>query len=164
MEPVRFGGGMVDEVGREDTTFGEIPYRFEAGTPNYPGSIALARAMEYLMAVGVEEIALREDRLTAYLEAVLRKIDGVTIMGGSQPKHGVVSAAVEGVHPYDLASFLDKWGIASRSGSHCAQPLLRSLGYEYVIRFSPAFYNTEEEIDLLADAMERSVKMLRKWN
>lgn len=164
MEPVRFGGGMVDQVGREDTTFGDIPYRFEAGTPNYPGSIALAKAMEYLLSIGLDEIAVREDKLTIYLEERLRRIEGITIMGGSLPKHGVVSAAVEGVHPYDLASFLDKLGIAARSGSHCAQPLLRSLGYEYVIRFSPAFYNTEEEIDILADAMNRSVKILRKWS
>ena len=164
MEPVRFGGGMVDVVGAADTTFGDIPYRFEAGTPNYPGNIALAKAMEYLASGGLEEIAVREDRLTAYLEETLRRINGVRIIGGTQPKHGVVSASVEGVPPYDLASFLDKWGIAARSGNHCAQPLLRSLGCESVIRFSPAFYNTQEEIDLLSEAMERSIKMIRKWS
>ena len=163
MEPVRFGGGMVDIVGPEDTTFGDVPYCFEAGTPNYPGNIALAEAMRYLKEIGLEEIAAREDALTADLEQTLRGIDGVQILGGSQPKHGVVSATVDGVHPYDLASILDKYGIAARSGNHCAQPLLRSLGYDAVIRFSPAFYNTREEINLLAKAMEKAVTMLRKW-
>lgn len=163
IQPVRFGGGMVDIVDLKDTTFGEVPYCLEAGTPNYAGDIALSEAMRYMNKIGLEEIAAWEKELTDELEETLRGMEGVTVIGGKQPKNSVVSVSVDGVHPYDLASVLDKFGIAARSGNHCAQPVLRKLGYESLLRFSPAFYNTREEIHILAQAMEKAVAMLRKW-
>lgn len=164
VRPVRFGGGMVDIVDVRNTTFADIPYRLEAGTPNYSGDIALAEAIKYINKIGLKIITQWETELTDYLEKAMRRIKDVKIMGGTQKKCSVVSVAVEGVHPYDLASILDKFGIAARSGNHCAQPLLKKLGYESVIRFSPAFYNTREEIDNLEQAMNQSIAMLRKWS
>lgn len=163
IEPIRYGGGMVDKVGLEKTSIGQIPVCLEAGTPNYPGIIAFEAAIHYLSEIGITQIASREAALTSYLERQLRDLSEVHIMGGSEAKYGVVSMVADGVHPYDLASVLDKYGIAGRSGSHCAQPLVRKLGYESIMRFSPAFYNTTEEIDFLKDSMKKALEMLRKW-
>lgn len=163
MRPVRFGGGMVDIVGTEDTSFAAPPYCFEAGTPNYPGVIAFGETLVYLSELGLADIAKREDQLTLYLENTLDQLDGVTVIAKGKQKNSVVAISVDGVHPYDLASILDKYGIAQRSGNHCAQPLLRKLGYESLMRFSPAFYNTEEEMDYLGECMTKAIQMLRRW-
>ncbi len=162
VEPVRFGGGMVDLVSAEKTTFGKLPFRLEAGTPNYPGIIAFGAALDYLEQVGLNHIADWEQELTNHLEEKLRAIPHVTVLGGTAPKKSVVSILVDGVHPYDLSSFLDKFGVVTRSGSHCAQPLVRSFGCDTVLRYSPAFYNTKKEIDAAAAYTERCIGMLRK--
>ncbi len=162
IEPVRFGGGMVDLVSADETTFGRLPFRLEAGTPNYPGVIGFGAALDYLEQIGLDTIANREQELTNRLEEKLRTIPHVTVLGGTAPKKSVVSILADGVHPYDLSSFLDKFGVATRSGSHCAQPLVRSFGCDTVLRYSPAFYNTTEEIDAAAAYTERGIGLLRK--
>lgn len=163
MQPFCYGGGMVDIVENEDTSFAEIPYRLEAGTPNYPGAIGLGRALKYLQEIGTEKIASWEKELTDTMIMKFAQIDQVKILGGDVEKQSVISIAVDGVHPYDLASFLDKYGIAVRSGNHCAQPLVRRLGYESVLRFSPAFYNTKEEIDDICDCLKKIIPFLQRW-
>ena len=163
MEPLWYGGGMVDVVGNEDTSFTTIPYRLEAGTPNYPGAIGLGQALHYLQEIGTKEIAAWEKELTDTLEQRLSERKYVHVLGGNVEKQSVISVVVDGIHPYDMASFLNKYGIAVRSGNHCAQPMLRRLGYDSVIRFSPAFYNTKEEIEVIGDRMEKIISFLKKW-
>ena len=163
MEPLWYGGGMVDVVGNEDTSFTTIPYRLEAGTPNYPGAIGLGQALHYLQEIGTKEIAAWEKELTDTLEQRLSEQKYVHVLGGNVEKQSVISVVVDGIHPYDMASFLNKYGIAVRSGNHCAQPMLRRLGYDSVIRFSPAFYNTKEEIEVIGDRMEKIISFLKKW-
>ncbi|MCD8366030.1 MAG: aminotransferase class V-fold PLP-dependent enzyme [Clostridiales bacterium] len=162
VEPARFGGGMVDLVNASETTFGKLPFRLEAGTPNYPGIIAFGAALDYLNQIGQNDIANREQELTDHLEAKLSAIPHVTVLGGTVPKKSVVSLIADGVHPYDLSSFLDKFGVATRSGSHCAQPLVRTFGRDTVLRFSTAFYNTMEEIDAAAAYTQQCIGMLRR--
>ena len=162
MEPLWYGGGMVDVVGNEDTSFTTIPYRLEAGTPNYPGAIGLGQALHYLQKIGTKEIAAWEKELTDTLEQRLSEQKYVHVLGGNVEKQSVISVVVDGIHPYDMASFLNKYGIAVRSGNHCAQPMLRRLGYDSVIRFSPAFYNTKEEIEVIGDRMEKIISFLKK--
>ena len=163
MEPLWYGGGMVDVVGNEDTSFTTIPYRLEAGTPNYPGAIGLGQALHYLQEIGTKEIAAWEKELTDTLEQRLSERKYVHVLGGNVEKQSVISVVVDGIHPYDMASFLNKYGIAVRSGNHCAQPMLRRLGYDSVIRFSPAFYNTKEEIEVIGDRREKIISFLKKW-
>ena len=157
MRPYRFGGGMVDTVTAEESTFSSMPGRMEAGTPNYPGIIGLGAAAEYLSSLGISGLSAYEEQLTAKLEIALLSVDGVTVLGGEQKKYSVVSAVIKGVHPYDAASVLDKYGVAVRAGSHCAQPILRRLGYDSVLRFSTAFYNTVEEIEALEEILSRTI-------
>ncbi len=161
--PVNFGGEMVDRVRRAETSFEGPPLRFEAGTPNYPGSIALAAAARYLEGAGREMISEREHELTARAESVLDAMDGVCVLGRPTRRAGCVSFVVEGVHPFDVATLLDARGVAVRSGNLCAQPLLHeTLGIQNVVRVSPAFYNTEEEIDRFAEELERVLSILRR--
>ncbi len=162
VEPVRFGGGMVDFVSEEAATFVDLPFRLEAGTPNYPGIIAFRTALDYLEGIGPDAISRQEQMLTDHLEEVLRAAPHVRVLGGNAPKKSVVSVTVDGVHPYDLSSFLDKFGVATRSGSHCAQPMVRSFGCDTVLRFSVAFYNTIEEIDAAANYLEQCIALLRQ--
>lgn len=161
--PVYFGGGMVDCVTQENTSFALLPYRLEAGTPNFVGAIALGRAVEYLEALGYDNIANWEDELLAYAERQIEGIEGLSVLGHPLKRSGVLSFSVKGVHPYDLASLLDKYGIAVRSGNHCAQPAMRSFDLESVTRISTAFYNTMNEMDMLCGALCRSITMLKKW-
>ncbi len=160
LSPVRFGGGMVDIVNAEKTTFADTPLRFEAGTPNYPGIIAFGTALDYLETIGLDTIADREQQLSDYLERGLRRLPHVNVLGGTGPKKSVVSVIIDGIHPYDMAEFLDKFGVAVRSGSHCAQPFVRTFGCDAVLRFSIAFYNTEEEIDMALEYMEKCIGIL----
>jgi cysteine desulfurase/selenocysteine lyase len=163
MRPFKFGGGMVGTVSRAETTFAALPYILEAGTPNYPGAIALGTAMEYLRGIGLAEIAQYEDKLVQELERTLSGIPGVAVISSGVRKHGAVSITIDGIHPYDAASFLDKFGIAVRSGDLCAQPLVHKLGYDALIRFSPAFYNTFEEIAYIGEALRKTIEMMNKW-
>lgn len=153
MRPAVFGGGMVDIVTRAQTTFAKMPYRLEAGTPNYPGIIGLGAAAEYLTGLGITEIAKQEKRITEELGHMLDSMEGITVLGGNKEKHSVVSVVIDNVHPYDAACLLDKYGIAVRSGSHCAQPIVRKMGYESVLRFSPAFYNSLAEVGTIREAL-----------
>ncbi|MDO5117161.1 MAG: cysteine desulfurase [Eggerthellaceae bacterium] len=162
LPPVAFGGEMVDTVRTSDTTFESAPLRFEAGTPNYVGAIGLAAALDYLELLGRDVVAEREYALFDYAEQCLEEVPGVQILGTPQKRAGVLSFSVEGVHPFDIATLMDKMGIAIRAGNQCAQPLLNEVySLSSVARISPAFYNTFEEIDRAIDALERALSICR---
>lgn len=161
--PTAFGGGMVKTVTPHNTTMEELPYRLEAGTPNFIGASALGAAVDYLKETGADEIARIERALTAQLWERLGAVDGVRILGSPEKREGIVSFVVKGVHSYDIAALLDKQGVAVRSGTHCAQVALRELGAQHAVRASVAFYNTEEEIDILCRALEKSIRMLKSY-
>ena len=163
LEPLRLGGGMVDRVRAQSYTPADLPARLEAGTPNIAGAIGLAAALDYLSALGREAVAAREQALTDRAEARLSRIPGLHIVGKPKKRAGVLSFTLEGVHPYDAASILDKLGVALRSGTHCAQPALAAFGLTAALRLSPAFYNTPEEIDAAGDAIEKTMEMMKKW-
>lgn len=159
--PARYGGGMVDQVDAERTTFGELPARLEAGTPNYSGAIALGAALQYLESLGLDSVQKWEDTLIHLLETKLASMEDVHILGAPTYRAGALSFIVDGVHPYDLASLLDKEGIAVRSGSHCAQPGLDTFGVSGAVRVSPAFYNTVEEIEYFCAALRRCIDFFK---
>ena len=153
---------MVDKVSTEKTTFEELPLRFEAGTPNYSGAIALAAAIDYIESTGRADIAAYEHELTAYAERALESVEGVRVLGKPAVRAGCLSFTVDDVHPFDLATFMDKQGVALRSGNQCAQPLLHEVyKVQNVTRLSPAFYNTTTEVDSCIDLLARTVAMLR---
>lgn len=159
-----FGGGMADSVGRASSEFSDLPFRFEAGTPNIVGIAGLRAAIAALNKVGKEWISERERKLTKYLEDGLRRIKEVTVLGGPRERCGAVSFVVKGRHPYDLASVMDKQGVAVRAGHHCAIPCLRHFGEETALRMSPAFYNLYEEIDEALLALQKSIEFFSRWD
>lgn len=164
LPPVRFGGGMIRESQYSASSYGGVPQRFEAGTPNYVGAISLGCAMEYLQSVGRIELAQQEQILTVLLRKELAAIPEVTVIGTPNRRCGVVSFVVPGIHPFDLGAMLDSQGIAVRTGHLCAQPLVNQLGYDSVIRVSPAFYNTEQECLELISALKRTIPLLKgEW-
>ena len=164
LPPVRFGGGMIRESQYSASSYGGVPQRFEAGTPNYVGAISLGCAMEYLQSVGRIELAQQEQILTDLLRKELAAIPEVTVIGTPSRRCGVVSFVVPGVHPFDLGAMLDSQGIAVRTGHLCAQPLVNQLGYDSVIRVSPAFYNTAQEILGFISALKRTIPLLKgEW-
>lgn len=164
LPPVRFGGGMIRESQYAASSYGGVPQRFEAGTPNYVGAISLGCAMEYLQSVGRIELAQQEQILTDLLRKELAAIPEVTVIGTPSRRCGVVSFVVPGIHPFDLGAMLDSQGIAVRTGHLCAQPLVNQLGYDSVIRVSPAFYNTEQEILGFISALKRTIPLLKgEW-
>jgi cysteine desulfurase/selenocysteine lyase len=156
-DPLLFGGDMIVKVRKDRTTFKELPERFEAGTPNIAGVIGLGAAVDYLNAVGMEEIHRHEQALLAYAEERVRAMDGVTIYGSQDlsRRGGILSFNVEDVHPHDTGAILDQEGIAVRTGFHCAQPLMQVLGIPGTTRASFYLYNTFEEIDRLVAGIER---------
>ncbi|MDD2797787.1 MAG: cysteine desulfurase [Bacteroidales bacterium] len=153
--PYQGGGEMIATVTFEKTTFNELPFKFEAGTPDYIGSTGLAAAIDYVSAIGMDKIAAWEDELLHYATAELLKIDGLRILGTADHKGAVISFLVGDIHPYDMGMLLDKLGIAVRTGHHCAQPLMKRLGVEGTVRASFSFYNTKEEVDVLVAAVKR---------
>lgn len=159
--PVRFGGGMIASTGYYDFQPGNLPQCFEAGTPNYTGAISLGEALCFLQEIGIEKIQCREEELTALVVKLLQEIDSVHVLGNPDRRSGAVSFAVKGVHPFDLGSLLDAQGIAVRTGHMCAQPLVEHLGYTSVLRVSPAFYNTREELSVMQDTIRRGIEILR---
>ena len=164
LPPVRFGGGMIRESQYSASSYGGVPQRFEAGTPNYVGAISLGCAMEYLQSVGRIELAQQEQILTDLLRKELAAIPEVTVIGTPNRPCGVMSFVVPGIHPFDLGAMLDSQGIAVRTGHLCAQPLVNQLGYDSVIRVSPAFYNTEQECLELISALKRTIPLLKgEW-
>ena len=159
LPPYQGGGEMIASVSFEKTTFGELPFKFEAGTPDYIGSTALAQALEYVSALGIDSIAAYEDDLLRYATARLQEIDGLRIYGTAEHKSGVISFLVKDIHHYDMGMLLDRFGVAVRTGHHCAQPLMHKLGVEGTVRASFSFYNTREEIDVFVDAVKKTAAM-----
>jgi len=158
--PYQGGGEMIEKVSFEKTTYNVLPFKFEAGTPDYIGSTALAAAMRYITALGIDNIAAYEHELTTYATQRLMEIEGMRIIGNAPQKSAVVSFLIGNIHPYDVGMLLDKLGIAVRTGHHCAQPLSDSLGIPGTVRASFAFYNTKQEIDVFTDALKRVAVML----
>ena len=161
LPPWQGGGDMVATVRFEKTTFAELPLKFEAGTANYIGAIGMAEGIRYVEALGMERIEQHEQALLRRATETLSDIGGLRIYGTTPDKAAIVSFNVEGVHPYDLGMILDKLGIAVRTGTHCAEPVMTHFGITGMCRASFALYNTEEEIDRLAEGVKRAVKMLR---
>ena len=162
LPPTAFGGGMIDQVELGRATFGPLPLRLEAGTPNYVGAISLAAALDYLTALGLPAIAAQEDALTAECRALLSAIPGVQLLGSPSRCSGAVSFTVPGIHPFDIGALLDAQGVAVRTGHLCAMPLLTRFGLDSVVRVSPAFYNTQQELQALCAALEKALALLQK--
>lgn len=161
MPPYQGGGEMIKTVSFKETTFNELPFKFEAGTPDYPGVIALATALKYIKNIGLDSIKAYEDELLRYCTDELLKIEGLRIYGTSNKKSSVISFLVDNIHHYDMGMLLDKMGIAVRTGHHCAQPLMDELDVDGTVRASLAFYNTKEEIDQLVMGVKKVASMFR---
>ncbi len=161
MNPFHGGGEMIKNVTFEKTTYNKLPYKFEAGTPNICGSIALAEALKFVDKIGIENIAKHENELLEYASEKMLQIEGLKIYGTAKYKSGVVSFLIDGIHPYDLGVLLDKQGIAIRTGNHCTQPLMDKFCIEGTCRISFAIYNTIEEIDVFIKALNRAILMLK---
>ena len=157
LQPYQGGGEMIQTVRFEQTTYNELPYKFEAGTPNYIGAIALGKAIDFVNSVGIENIAAHEQALTRYTLNRLNEIPGIRIMG--KPDGSAVSFLVGDIHPADLGTLLDHLGIAIRTGHHCAQPLIDHLGIPGTVRASFALYNTTDEVDILIEGIKRVSRM-----
>ncbi len=160
MPPWQGGGDMVENVSFAKTTFNVLPFKFEAGTANYVGAIGMGKAIEYIENIGVDVIKSRENDLLNYSTKQLLEIDGLKIYGSAKNKISVQSFLVDSVHPYDMSMILDKMGIAVRTGSHCAQPIMEHFGIDSTIRASMVFYNTKEEIDNLVEGIKTAKMML----
>ena len=159
MPPWQGGGEMIKEVRFEGTTFNELPFKFEAGTPNYIDAIGLGAAIEYVENIGLENIDAYEQELLAYATEKLSTIDGLRIYGTAKEKTSVISFLVEGIHFYDMGMLLDQMGIAVRTGTHCTEPVMQHFGIDGTIRASFSFYNTKEEIDALYNGILKVCKM-----
>ncbi len=159
MPPYQGGGEMIASVSFEKTKFNDLPFKFEAGTPDYIGSTALAVALNYVTDIGLPEIAAYEDSLLQYATQRLTAIEGMRIFGQSRNKSGVISFLVGNIHHYDMGMLLDRLGIAVRTGHHCAEPLMHLMGVEGTVRASFALYNTTEEIDILTAGIEQVSRM-----
>ncbi len=159
MVPYQAGGEMIERVTFEKTSFNVLPYKFEAGTPDFIGSTALATALEYVQNIGIENIAEYEQYLLKYATERLSEIDGLRIYGNAPEKGAVISMNVGNIHHYDIGTLLDKLGLALRTGHHCAEPVMQHYGIEGTLRASFAFYNTKEEIDTLMEGINKVVKI-----
>jgi cysteine desulfurase/selenocysteine lyase len=160
LPPYQGGGEMIAEVTFEKTTYADLPHKFEAGTPNIEGGIVLGTAIDYMNAIGFDNIAVYEQELLEYGTKRLQEIEGLTIFGTSESKASVISFNIEGIHPYDIGTIIDKLGIAVRTGHHCAQPIMNFFNIPGTIRASFAFYNTKEEIDIFVEAVKKAQMML----
>lgn len=161
MPPYQGGGDMIKDVTFEKTTYNELPFKFEAGTPNIEAGICLAHAIDYMTEIGLDNIRAYEDELLDYATAEILKIDGIRIIGTAPEKSSVLSFVVDGVHPYDIGVILDKLGVAVRTGHHCAQPIMEQFGIPGTVRASLAMYNTKEDIDVFINGLQRAVNMLK---
>jgi cysteine desulfurase/selenocysteine lyase len=159
LPPYQGGGEMISHVSFEHTTYNELPFKFEAGTPDYIGTTSLAKALDYVTALGMDQIAAHEHDLTQYAMERLRAIPGMRIFGEAEQKSSVISFLVGDIHHLDLGTLLDRLGIAVRTGHHCAEPLMHRLGIEGTVRASFGLYNTRKEVDILAEGIERVRKM-----
>jgi cysteine desulfurase / selenocysteine lyase len=161
MPPYQGGGDMIRSVTFEKTTFNELPYKFEAGTPNIAGGIAFGAALDYVSRLGLAAIAQHEHDLLAYATKTLTAIDGLTIIGTAREKAGVLSFVLDRIHPHDIGTVLDREGIAIRTGHHCAQPVMDRFGLPATARASFGLYNTREEVDALAAGIHKVIGMFR---
>jgi len=161
MPPYQAGGDMIDQVSFDGTTFAAPPQRFEAGTPNVAGAIGLGKAIEYINQFDISDVVKHENKLHQIASSGLSKIEGFVEHGTTPNKAAVLSFNIKGIHPHDLASFLDAQGIAIRTGHHCCQPLMKILGVEATARASFAIYNTEDEANRLVEAVKKAVGILR---
>lgn len=161
MPPYQGGGEMIAEVTFEKTTYADLPHKFEAGTPNIAGNIALGAALDYVNKIGLENIARHEDELLAYATRRFKEeINGARVIGEAAEKAGVLSFLIEDIHPYDIGMILDKLGVAVRTGHHCAQPLMKRFAIPGTVRASFAMYNTRDEIDQWMNALKKAQQML----
>ena len=160
LPPYQGGGEMIGSVSWEKTTWNELPFKFEAGTPDYVATHGLATAIDYITAIGLDQIHAHEQQLLSYCTQQLQQIDGLHIIGTAPAKDAVVSFVVDGIHPLDLGTLLDQLGVAVRTGHHCAQPLIERMGLTSTVRASFAMYNTKDEVDALAAALKRVIPML----
>jgi cysteine desulfurase/selenocysteine lyase len=161
MPPYQGGGDMIAKVTFEKTTYNELPFKFEAGTPHIAGAICLGKAIEYLSQFNIEDIERHELELADYAHDLLLTFEGLHIVGESKKKTSVVSFVIDGIHPFDLGTLLDKQGIAVRTGHHCTQPLMDFYRIPGTVRASFAFYNTKQEIDTFIGALEKAITMLK---
>ena len=159
MPPVQGGGDMIKVVTFEKTTYNDLPYKLEAGTPHIEGGIGLGRAIQYLESIGLDNIAAYEHELLEYATEAIGGIKGVRIIGTAKQKASVLSFIIDDIHPHDIGTILDQEGIAIRAGHHCAQPIMQRLGVPATARASFAFYNTKEEIDTLANAIHKVIEV-----
>ncbi|MBK8257116.1 MAG: cysteine desulfurase [Polyangiaceae bacterium] len=161
MPPWQGGGDMITSVRFEQSEFAEPPHRFEAGTPNIAGVMGMGAAIDYVSAIGWGPFAAWERRLLVYATEELKRVDGVHIFGDTKEKAPILSFSVDGIHPHDVGTVLDSEGVAVRTGLHCAEPAMRSLGLRGTVRASLAFYNTEREVDVFVRALRSAIKMFR---
>ena len=160
LEPLMGGGEMISDVTFSKTTYADLPHKFEAGTPNIAGVIAFGKAIDYLNEIGLDNIEQYEKSLLDYANSKLKEIDGLKIYGDSKNKTSVISFNIDGIHSYDIGSILDKFGIAVRTGQHCAQPIMDHFGIDGTVRASFSFINTIEEIDHFYDSLIKAKSML----
>lgn len=162
MPPYQGGGDMIKEVTFAKTTYNTLPHKFEAGTPHIAGGIGLGEAFRFINSLDMDAVTAHEDELLSYATQQLKQIEGLKIYGEAQNKTSVVSFLIEGTHPYDVGTLLDKMGVAVRTGHHCTQPIMNFYNIPGTIRASFAFYNTKEEIDVMIKALERIIPMLKE--
>ena len=161
LPPYQGGGEMIDEVTFEKTTYADLPHKFEAGTPNICGGIAFGAALDYMNSIGFDAIEKYEEELLHYATEKLEQIEGLRIYGNNTHKTAVISFNIDSIHPYDIGTLLDKMGVAVRTGHHCAQPIMDYYKIPGTIRASFAFYNTQDEVDIFVNGVQRAVAMLR---
>lgn len=161
MPPYQGGGDMIAKVTFERTTYNELPFKFEAGTPHIAGGICLGKAFEFLSTIDMVAVQQYEKELAEYAQDLLDTFEGMRIIGEAKKKTSVVSFVMDGIHPFDIGTLLDKQGIAVRTGHHCTQPLMDFYGIPGTVRASFAFYNTRQEVDTFIAAVERSINMLK---
>lgn len=159
LPPYQGGGDMIRSVTFEKTTYNDLPFKFEAGTPNIVGAIGLGEALSYISKVGIETIALYEQELLNYATKILSEIDELKIIGNALEKTSIISFVLKDIHPHDIGTILDNEGIAVRTGHHCTQPLMKRFNVPATTRASFAFYNTKKEIDMLSDAIKKVIKV-----
>ena len=161
MPPYQFGGEMVDTVSFEKTTFNKVPFKFEAGTPNVGAALGLETAVKFIQSFDRQEVEAYEDELLEYATEELANIEGTRFIGQAPKRNGLISFVIDGIHPYDLGTIIDKMGVAVRTGHHCAEPVMTFFGIPGTVRASFAMYNTKEEIDIFVKAVEKAANMLR---
>jgi cysteine desulfurase/selenocysteine lyase len=160
LKPYHYGGEMIKTVCFEESTFTTLPYKYEAGTPNVEGVLAMETALNYIEEIGIENIRAHEDAVLSYATEKLMEIEGMRIIGTAKEKTAVLSFVVEGIHPYDIGTLLDQMGVAVRTGNHCAQPLIDQFEIPGTVRASFALYNTIEEVDYFVKALKKTITML----